>query len=216
MLCLTDNDFLLKLAACDLLPETIALLGITQGDVLVLPTAKYKIRKDKRLPAKYGDGVNRALDFLEHATETNLKPDPQEQRLLDAVRDPESGERLIHEGEQVLFASSARLPDFLLATGDKVCLRALTNAPACAAIHARHCGRVLCVEQAFLWLIESEGFEIIRAKAVPALACDISLRAAFGSGMAATRANVESALRGYVETLHTETGGLLKRTLAPI
>ena len=213
MICLADNDYILKLAACDLLAETLALLDLEQGDVYVLPTAKYKIAKDKRLQAKFGAGAERALAFLKTVSEIDSEPDKQEMVLLNGVRDPATGVRLIHEGEQVLFAVTQALNDFLFATGDKVCLRALTNAPECLDIHVRHCGHVVCVEQTLLWLIETEGFERVKAKVVPAISCDTALRAAFGSGMAANCESVVHALNSYVEEIAVETAGLIKRTL---
>jgi len=133
--------------------------------------------------------------------------------LLDGVQDPTTGQRLIHEGEQVLIAVTHALNDFLFATGDKVCLRALTNAPECLDIHVRHRGHVVCVEQTLLWLIKTEGFERVKAKVVPAISCDTALRAAFGSGMAANRKSVVHTLNSYVEEIAVETAGLIKRTL---
>lgn len=136
MICLADNDILLKLAACDLLSETLSLLGITQREVYVLPTARHKIRKDKKLSEKYGEGVSRALTSLDDVNELSLSPNSDEMNLLDGVRRPESGQHLIHPGEQILFASTSFFNDFLLATGDKVCLRALSQAPSCASLRA--------------------------------------------------------------------------------
>ena len=212
MICLADNDFVLKLAACDLLNETLDVLGLDRSEVYVLPTAKYKIAKDKRLPARYGEGVGRALTFLASVVEISFTPDPDELVLLSEVKDSETGERSIHEGERVLLASTSGLDDFLLATGDKNCLRALSSAPGCAAIRARCGGRVVCLEQTILWLIDANGFEYVRAKAVPARGCDTALRAAFGSGMDATQENVTLALTAYIEELDQETAGLLKRS----
>ncbi len=51
MICLSDNDIILKLAACDLLTDAWVALGLTQGDVRVLPTAKHKFGLTKN-PAK--------------------------------------------------------------------------------------------------------------------------------------------------------------------
>jgi hypothetical protein len=65
---LSDNDIIYTLAACDLLDETLVVLGVTYTDVYVLPTARYKFgitRNPARAQARYGpDVVVRIRDFL--------------------------------------------------------------------------------------------------------------------------------------------------------
>jgi hypothetical protein len=190
-------------------------LGIGSNQVYVLPTARYKIAKDRggRLRQKYGDGVDRALAFLGTAVEIPGTPDAEEQAIWSEVTDSQTGVRLIHGGEEVLLASTAALGEFLLATGDKVCLRALTSCTQCAPIHARHQDRVVCVEQTLLWLIKAKGFPYILEKVVPVSGCDTASRAAFGSGLLSERENVETAFLAYVDELSSATRGLIKRQL---
>ncbi len=215
MICLADNDYILKLAACDLLMETFALFGAASNEIYVLPSAKYKFRKNKRneLSQKYGEGgLARAVAFVE-SVGIIIEIENEETALMREVRDPQTGREQIDAGERILLASIHAENDFLLLTGDKRCLRALASAPTCAAVHARHCGRVVCVEQTLLWLIEAVGFSGLLQKVVPARDCDTSLRAAFGSGYAATQENVTETLARYVNELDQETAGLLKQTL---
>lgn len=58
-------------------------------------------------------------------------------------------------------------------------------------------------------VIDDIGVDAARAKIVPAANCDTALRAAFGSGLEATEANVRSSLAAYVAELRETTGGLL-------
>ena len=212
MICLADNDYLLKLAACDLLDETISLLGIATSNVFVLPTAKYKIAKDTggRLRARYRNGIDRALAFLDSVSEISVTPNADEQALLNEVKDPDTGQRLIHEGEQILLGTSGAFGEFLLATGDKNCLRALAAARTCEEIYVRHISRVICIEQTILWLIEDQGFQYVLRKVVPASRCDTALQAAFGSGLNAQQEDVIYTLTKYMEELSRMTEGLLK------
>jgi hypothetical protein len=48
MICLADNDIVLKLACCDLLTEVVAVLGVTTSEVLVLNSAVHKLLSPKR------------------------------------------------------------------------------------------------------------------------------------------------------------------------
>ena len=213
MICLTDNDILLKLASFDLLSETLALLKIEPSDVYVLPSAKYKIKKDKKLLAKYGEGVGRALSFLESTIEINFKPDDKELLLLNNVRHETTGELLIHDGEQLLLTFSHPTEEVILATGDKVCLRALAKFPECSPFHQRFHGKVLCLEQTLLWLITHHGFDQVKQKVLPALRCDMAVQVAFGSGLSATRQMVERTLSEYVIELVQETSNILLKVL---
>ena len=60
-----------------------------------------------------------------------------------------------------------------------------------------HHNQGLCAE----CRIQHFGFAYVKDKIVPALACDTALRAAFGSGDAATESNVLATLDGYINEL---------------
>lgn len=205
MICLTDNDVLLKLAAWNLLEETIAVLETTREEIFVLPTAQYKIKKDSRgeLVAKYGEaGIRRVLDFIASVQKISQGSDPEEQAAMIAVNG-------IDDGEELLFAATKELDVFLVATGDKNSLRALASAPTCTAIYERLCGRVICLEQIVARLISSVGFEEARTRIVPFRECDTSIKAAFGSGSLAEETNVQRSLAKRINDLHSEVGHLL-------
>ena len=48
MICLADNDYILKLAACDLLEEMQTLFGAERNEIYVLPSAKFKFKRDTK------------------------------------------------------------------------------------------------------------------------------------------------------------------------
>ena len=53
-----DNDVLLKLTACDLFWDAIALLQVNPSDVKVLDRAKHVIRNKKEIKGKRGGTRN--------------------------------------------------------------------------------------------------------------------------------------------------------------
>jgi hypothetical protein len=207
MICLSDNDIVLKLACCDLLNETLDVLGVRREEVFVLPTARHVLLKPLKAPekgrARLGDAVfQRVTLFLDSVQVIEAAPSPQEMLLFDDIVG-------IDSGEAVLFATTAHFPEFILATSDKNSLRALSSTAACEPICRRLAGKVICFEQLILRLIDRLGFNPIRDKVVPARDCDTALRAVFGSGLDAAEENVRTGLASYVNHLRGQTGALL-------
>lgn len=205
MICLADNDVLLKLAACNLLDDAVPALETTKSEFFVLPTAKYKIGYDRqnKLQAKYGvDGIKRTLEFIQTVQEIVAPPDIDERDLLLTVDN-------IDAGEDVLFAATQHRDVYIVATGDKRCLRALASAPTCQPIYDRMSGRVICLEQIIARLIPHLGFNEVRQRVVPVRDCDTSLKAAFGSGLQASEENVRRSLASRITDIRAETGNLL-------
>jgi hypothetical protein len=197
---LSDNDIIYKLAACDLLDEALIVLDVTHTDVYVLPTAKYKFgitRNPARAEARYGPAaVARMRDFLTKVHELDVVGPPEELQLLAEIDG-------IDAGEAVLFAATAGFDNYLLATGDKNSLRTMVSNPTCQPIARRLSGHVVCLEQIVMRVIAHFGFVYVKDKVVPARSCDTALRAAFGSGDAATESNVLSALEAYINELRS-------------
>lgn len=200
MLCLSDNDVILKLATLDLLGDALTALGVELSAVRVLSTAKYVL---PRRAKKQSDVVaSRVEKFLSSVGEIDWLL-PRDELLVFE-------DRLgIDAGEAILFAATSNLTDFRLVTGDKVSLNALACASGCEGIVQRLAGRVVCFEQLVQFCIVHHGFDPIKDKIVPARECDKALASIFGSGLAATAANVDQALNGYIGHLRSTTGLLL-------
>jgi hypothetical protein len=200
-----DNDIIHKLAAFDLLDVLPKLLGLTVADLRVLPTAKYQLltTKPDKAARRYGSDVaQRIRQFLEVVTEVTDAPDPEDEAALAGLLGVDAGEAL-------LLAACSREPESLLITGDKRCLAAITAAASCVGLSERLAGRVVCLEQVIQAAIAAQGFEAVRARIVPAVSCDLAIRAVFGSGMQAEEANVAQGLDSYIADLRGRTGGLL-------
>lgn len=208
MICLADNDIILKLAVCDLLAEAVAALDSTYGEVYVLNSAKYKlISPNKPLRGKVKPdepAYERLQEFFGAVREIDSVPAPDEQLAFDDVPG-------IDAGEAVLFSATTHHPDARVATSDKRSLVALATAggPVCDGVCVRLAGRVVCFEQIVLRLIDRRGFDWVRDRAVPARGCDTALRLVFGSGLTADETGVRSGLASYINDLRDSTGGLL-------
>lgn len=200
MIVLFDNDIIYKLAACDLLDEALAVLEVTYTDVYVLPTAKYKFGTTKnpaRAEARYGrDVIARIRNFLANVRELDVVGPPEELQLLAEIDG-------IDSGEAVLFSATVRFDNYLLAMGDKNSLHAVASTPTCQPIARRLSGNVICLEQIVTRVIAHFGFAYVKDKVVPARSCDTALRAAFGSGDAASESNVLAALDEYINELRS-------------
>ncbi|MFM9959987.1 MAG: hypothetical protein ACKV2Q_02040 [Planctomycetaceae bacterium] len=206
MICLADNDIVKKLAICNLLDGAVAALGVSLEEILVLPTARFKLGVAKHPDkARANLGIEtfvRLASFLNSVGVIDVVPTPEEQQLFEDALD-------IDSGEAILFSASAFYSGCIIATGDKRSLRALIKLPNAEKIVERLSRRVLCFEQIVLRCIEHSGFELVRSRAVPASDCDTALRAAFGSGLEATEETVRQCLTAYTEHLRSETGPLL-------
>ncbi len=81
--------------------------------------------------------------------------------------------------------------------------------PSLVAIRERLAGKLVCLEQLILKVINNEGFNVTLAKIVPAREYDKALKAIFGSGERCTQDNVLMALEAYIQDLRDNAQGLL-------
>lgn len=203
MILLADNDILLKLASCNLLDEALLVLNVTYRDIRVLKTLKYELRKNKKLSARYGtESIQRALDFIQQVSTIDSAINSDEQSLLSDVQG-------IDDGEIILFAATKDIPQFLIATGDKKALVALSASETCNFIVRRLSNRVICLEQLVLRIIFQFGFEAVLHKLSAAIECDNVLKVAFASGVDSTLDKSTDDLNHYIDLLRKQTGNLL-------
>lgn len=92
MTCFADNDILLKVAACDLLEEMLSVLNVPRSRVRVLPTARGYFQRNSRLRRSHTEEqIRRAIDFVDSASTSDRRVDPEEYRLLSGVDGIDSG-----------------------------------------------------------------------------------------------------------------------------
>ena len=199
---LIDNDFLLKMVAFGLLDCVLAYFKVSESDVRILPTARYKffLKNPEKGRSKYGP----VFDQLAATIERFAVLEDVDHVFSDQL----AGTVGLDAGEVQLLAGLAKDESALFLTGDKRCVRAireLDNPDVIAAL----VGRVWCLEVMLGHLILSVGFEEVRARVVPNKTYDKTVRAVFGSGLQANRRAVAEALESYTRDLHNDAGDLL-------
>jgi hypothetical protein len=70
-------------------------------------------------------------------------------------------------------------------------------------------GRVICLEQIILKLIEVKGFVFVRDRVVPMVSCDKSLQICFGYSISASEENVVAGLNSYINDVRQQAPNLL-------
>ena len=195
-----DNDVILKLSAFDLLDATIAALKISPENLRVLNTARFVFQGNRKVSQNYSEVIRkRAIDFVKGCQTVNPVASPEFVVL----------ERMLDVGEATLVAATRQISPFVLMTGDKRCLQALATQVELAEDAERLRDRVICLEHVILLLIQRMGFEMVKMRVLPEIACDTSLKACFGSGEKAIEENVVLALEGYITALNKLAIGLL-------
>jgi hypothetical protein len=180
----------------------MAVLRVSAADVRVLRSARFVFQRNRQVADRYSEqGRFRAVAFVK-SCQTIVEEGGDEFERLQATDG-------IDIGEARLLAATSELANFLLMTGDKRCLQVLAAQTELAEVRERLQGRVLCLEQVILRLIQRSGFDWVKARVVPMMACDMALQACFGSGELATENNVVEALEGYITALRQSAPGLL-------
>ncbi|MBZ0154018.1 MAG: hypothetical protein K8J09_21040 [Planctomycetes bacterium] len=199
-----DNDVLAKLASWDLLEDGIQAFGFALADVRYLPTAPFWLGLAGKKKCSYPPEVQGRLRAFLAAAQACAEDPAGEDSELHKVDN-------IDAGEAILLSQAACSTGSFLATGDKRCIRAVANAPACERLVSLLGGRVLCLEQVLLRAIELLGFEAVKKRIVGSnqLAMDTAVRAAFGSGMQADAINACGSLERRVKSLASEAAGML-------
>ncbi len=202
--CFLDNDIIRKLIAFGLFEEALAILQITKADLRVLTTAKFVFRKEQNKQKRHTPKVwAEVIELVENCSTISETTDD-----LAEVKQLEQFRNVIHEGEATLILATRGEIDFLLLSGDKNFMKALALIPD-RTIYNRLCGRVVCLEQFVLKLIEVKGFIWVKQRVLPERDCDGALKACFGSGEQATEANVRETLISYIKEVTDAAPNLL-------
>ncbi|BAZ11931.1 hypothetical protein NIES4071_37590 [Calothrix sp. NIES-4071] len=203
-----DNDIILKIATFDVFYDTLITLGTDASQVKILDTFKYKFQKQiqrtrgNRATSNSRYNVQKALEITQSIA-TISESDAEKfdtsiyTRLLNYSQN-NNDNNTIDKGEAVLISHVCYLnqqgnTNYLL-TGDKRCLKALTNSGFTDVIESLN-GKVWCLEQLILKNIEEIGFDIIQAKIYPVRTCDSNIKFIFGYSEAASQEIVIEGLR---------------------
>jgi hypothetical protein len=196
-----DNDVILKLITYGMLNEALDCLKIDRSNIRVLDSARFVFKKHKKVIENHSLQVRTsAISFVEQHTEIAFQNSDEHILLV--------GQNGIDIGEAILIAATIRESSSFLISGDKKCLNALASKDL-DSIHKKMQGRVICLEQIVYKLIEIQGFVWVMDRILPNLACDATLKAAFGSGSKSQCETVLGTLNGYIQDLQKTSSGIL-------
>jgi hypothetical protein len=218
-----DNDIILKLATCNVFDETLKTFDANASQVKILDTFKYKFQKQiqrtkgNRATSNPQYNIQKALEITQSfatisESDTNNFDTSIYTQLLNYNKNNNDNNNTIDKGEAVLISHVCYLnqqgnTNYLL-TGDKRCLKALTNSGFTDVIEHIN-GKVWCLEQLILKVIEEIGFDLIQTKIYPARACDGNIKLIFGYSEEASEKIVVEGLRQEILNLKQQTGNLL-------
>jgi hypothetical protein len=168
-----------------------------------LSDAKYVFRNSSRIAKKYPAFIRESAISIVEKCQTIQPEVSQELRDLQIEG--------LDPGEIILISATKQEESFYLTTGDKRCITALANSsePGLIEIRERLAGKLICLEQLILKIINVQGFDVTLVKVIPAREYDKALKAIFGSGERCTQDNVLMALEAYIKDLRDNAKGLL-------
>ncbi len=189
----------------------LEILDISTDSLTILAStwhfAKRQRKKNGRYPEEVWDSIIKLAEGIPKVKELSgpdLMASLEESKSLNT----EAFRNSIHEGETVLIIATRGEANFFLLTGDKNCLTALPQIPQ--PIYQRLCGRVICLEQIILKLIDMYGFEAIAHRLLPNLSYDKSLQLCFGYSEPAPETQVRENLLSCINALNRQAPGLLR------
>lgn len=209
MVYFTDNDLILKLAAWNLLDETLGFLEISEADIRVLgslsPQVRNQLSTEKgKLFSQYGVGIlERTNNFCK---KTHTITDTGRIQDLEVMR----GIFKVDPGEAVLIANACANPDSIVMTGDKQCIGALGGCPAASSICSALQGRIIHLEQIILGLINHKGIKYTRNKIMSFPNGDKSINGAFSHKSSSSKEFVVGTLENSIASLRGQSAGMLK------
>ncbi|MEA5551658.1 hypothetical protein VB713_11820 [Anabaena cylindrica UHCC 0172] len=214
-----DNDIILKLVTFNLFGDTLTTFSIDASQVKILDTFQYKVGNS--IKRKRGNQISNisqenreeALQLTKnYVTLSESSIDKIDINIYTKLLNYNDQNNTIDKGEAILISHICYLNqqndiNYLL-TGDKRCLRALTNSGFTDVIE--HLNRkVWCLEQLILKDIEEFGFDAIQAKIYPVRSCDSNIKFIFGFSEKAPEDRVKEDLKSAIIVLKQETGNLL-------
>jgi hypothetical protein len=180
MLCLSDNDLLLNLAAWSLLEEFTRYvndeLGIPREEICVLDSFISQLEKGQPRWDKYGERtLERALKFCTPLPRIyKMEYDPA---VLLSLKDIED----IDDGEAILTAVALKNATSIIATNDLRYIATLEADPAVTAYRNALTGRILHLRQVVRGLLDIYPSKHITPRISAAPSSDTRIRQAFGS-----------------------------------
>ncbi len=204
---LIDNDIIIDLSSFDLCNQMIEAPGIQRTDIYITSSVRYSLGVIGRRVAKKEESFgkptyDRMKSFLMGIQEICNLYDDQYRTLI------ENGGIGIDIGEATLMTAVCS-DEFLIATGDKRSLKALAACGECRNTFDRIRGKVICLEQIILKIVQIHGIEYVRPRIEAATRIDKSVRFCFGVVTPASEASVIECLLSNIDHVNRESNNIL-------
>ncbi|MBZ5493802.1 MAG: hypothetical protein LAO76_23020 [Acidobacteriia bacterium] len=207
-----DNDVLYKGACYGVLQEVVQAYTGTPATVGVLGAARFVVPKKIRKLA-----LSRPLELVAQelsgflSAAVQLEPTDAEQNF---AADLESAAQQLglnlDTGESQLCAIAIQRVVAILLTGDKRAIAAMERLLDTEVRLQALCGRVRCLEQAFLCVLDRTGLEVLRPAICAEPSVDKTLTICFGCHSATTqRETVLEGLSSYIRSLRADATRVL-------
>lgn len=201
---LVDNDFLIKLARWDLLEEFLAAFGATPRHIRAIFTLRRRLfaNGNANLSLCGTPSAARRLDqfLLNSSTATPVDFD-----FVAAA----TGLNSLDAGEVTLLGALCAGGGNYFYTGDKRAIKALTALNG-SQFEEKYKGKIICLEQALLFMIGKLGFGSIRDKLCSDPDADPGIADLLVGGAQTSTEAFCAGLRIKVDRLQADCGGLLR------
>jgi hypothetical protein len=178
---LVDNDIILKICCYDAVEELTECLAGKTRTMQVLGAARYVLRKVISKRRNIVDKHN-AVRCLERILTTATEIEPTYEELMLAARFEEAAQEQgldLDSGESQLLAVLIGRSALLLVTGDKRAVRAIEPIVIARGYDHQVAGRVACLEQIVMTLIERYGIERFRDRVCNETEIDMTMTICF-------------------------------------
>lgn len=207
-----DNDVVLKGTCYGIIDDLIAALGHSRSDVRVLGAAKYVLPKALKAKQLRGDrvaveyGLRAILDEF-----TSAEPNIEELRLAAELEFLAQEHGLsLDQGESQLAAMAITQSVGRIATGDKRAIAAIEKLAETHKNVQAIFGRVICLEQIVLALIQVSGVQSVRSSVCSEPAVDKAVTNCFSCSLdVVVQEDVCAGLRSYIEHLRHDAPNVL-------
>lgn len=208
---LIDTDVLLKTASYKLLKQLLATTPFGSIEFAMIAAAQFVVAGKFKKKLKEEQLAEAKAHFQEAvALIAAIEPSPDELALAAQLESAAVTLGVdLDAGESQICALMLSRGIGLMMTGDKRAIKAiaaLREQEACAYVH----GKVACLEQLVLWMIEKTGLESVQPSICPLPTVDSSLTTALGCYSGGTPlASCQEGLASYINSIRKDAPEVL-------
>ncbi len=195
-----DSDVFLLLAGAAKIEDAIRVLGFEPSRCHRLQPLPHMLDKSRLLRARYSESVRSRAKIACRQVPALLERPSGElmQRFLDIEG--------VNPGEALLYALLAERSGYLLASGDKIAMRAIGSDAKAGDLRALVAGRVICLESMVRRLVVKDGAAAVASSFRDVLDSNTTLRVVFTEVNVKQEGRCLAGLDSYVADLQLQVG----------